>query len=213
MLNLSEIFFSIQGESTFAGLPCIFIRLAGCNLRCKYCDTKFSYDTKFSLESEEILQKIKKYYPVKLVEITGGEPLLQNEIYDLIKSLHKNNFKILLETNGSISMKQVPKYVIKIIDVKCPGSGYEDSFVEENLKYIDSKKDEMKFVLSDRNDFDWAKEFIKKFNLENHKIIFSAVFEKLDSKTLAQWILEDKLKVRMQLQMHKYIWGRDKRGV
>jgi len=213
MLNLSEIFFSIQGESTFAGLPCIFIRFAGCNLRCKYCDTKFSYDTEFSLESEEILQKIKTYYPVKLVEITGGEPLLQNEIYDLIESLHKNNFKILLETNGSISMKHVQQYVIKIVDVKCPGSGYEDSFLKENLKYIDSKKDEIKFVLSDRNDFDWAKDFIRKFNLENYKIIYSAVFEKLFPEILAEWILEDKLKIRMQLQMHKYIWGKDKRGV
>ena len=213
MLNLSEIFFSIQGESTSAGLPCIFIRFAGCNLRCKYCDTKFSYETKFSLETQEILQKIKKYYPVKLMEITGGEPLLQNEVYDLIESFHKENFKILLETNGSISMKLVPQYVIKIVDVKCPGSGYEDSFLKENLKYIDSKKDEIKFVLSDRNDFDWAKDFIRKFNLENYKIIFSAVFEKLDSKTLAQWILADKLKVRMQLQMQKYIWGKDRRGV
>ena len=213
MLNLSEIFFSIQGESTFAGLPCIFIRFAGCNLRCKYCDTKFSYETKFSLETQEILQKTKKYYPVKLVEITGGEPLLQNEIYNLIESLHKDNFKILLETNGSISLKQVPQYVIKIVDVKCPGSGYEDSFLKENLKYIDSKKDEIKFVLSDRNDFDWAKDFIRKFNLENYKIIYSAVFEKLSPKTLAEWILEDKLKIRMQLQMHKYIWGKDKRGV
>ena len=213
MLNLSEIFFSIQGESYFAGLPCIFIRLAGCNLRCKYCDTKFSYDTNFSLETQEILNKIQKYSPVKLVEITGGEPLLQNEIYDLIESLHKKDFKILLETNGSISMKQVPKHVTKIVDVKCPGSGFEDSFLEENLKYIDSKKDEIKFVLLDRNDFNWAKDFIKKFNLENHKIIFSAVFEKLSSKILAHWILEEKLEVRMQLQMQKYIWGKDKRGV
>ena len=213
MLNLSEIFCSIQGESYFAGLPCIFIRLAGCNLRCKYCDTKFSYDTKFSLEVQEILNKIQKYEPVKLVEITGGEPLLQNEVYDLIESLHENNYKILLETNGSISMKHVPQYVIKIVDVKCPGSGYEDSFLEKNLKYIDAKKDEMKFVLSDRNNFDWAKDFIQKYNLENYKIIFSTVFEKLSPKTLAQWILEDKPKIRMQLQMQKYIWGKDKRGV
>ncbi len=213
MLNLSEIFYSIQGESTYAGLPCIFIRLAGCNLKCKYCDTKYSYDTKFSLETQEILNKIKIYSPVKLVEITGGEPLLQEEVYTLFELLNNNNYKILLETNGSINLQKVPQYVTKIVDVKCPGSGYEDSFLKENLKHISFGKDEIKFVILDRHDYDWAKDFIKKHDLQKYIILFSPVLEKLESQKLAKWIIEDKLPVRMQLQLHKIIWGKDRRGV
>ena len=213
MLDISEIFFSIQGESTYTGLPCIFIRLAGCNLRCKYCDTTHSYETRFENSSEDVLKAIQKYKPVKLVEITGGEPLLQEEVFQLIRSLHENDHTILLETNGSILLKDVPDYVIKIVDVKCPGSGEENSFLLENLEFINKEKDEIKFVLSDNFDYNWAKDFVMKYNLIDYEILFSPVLEKLEPQKLAKWITEDKLSVRMQLQLHKLIWGREKRGV
>ena len=213
MLKLSEIYLSIQGESTFTGLPCIFIRLAGCNLRCKYCDTTYSYETKFKKSPKDILKEIQQYKPIKLVEITGGEPLIQSEIYELFSILHNNNYKILLETNGTINLKKVPKYVTKIVDIKCPGSGFENSFLKENLNFINQQNDEIKFVILDRRDYDWAKEFIDKCNLEKYIVLFSPVLEKLEPQKLAKWITEDKLQVRMQLQMHKYIWGTDKRGV
>ena len=213
MLKLSEIYLSIQGESTFTGLPCIFIRLAGCNLRCKYCDTTYSYETKFKKSPKDILKEIQQYKPIKLVEITGGEPLIQSEIYELFSILHNNNYIILLETNGTINLKKVPEYVTKIVDIKCPGSGFENSFLKENLNFINQQNDEIKFVILDRRDYDWAKEFINKWNLEKYIVLFSPVIEKLEPQKLAKWITDDKLQVRMQLQMHKYIWGTDKRGV
>ena len=212
MINLSEIFFSIQGESSFAGFPCIFIRFAGCNLRCNYCDTKFAYETEFSMEISEIMKTIDKYSPVKLVEITGGEPLLQPQIYELFSALLKKKYRILLETNGSVNLQKVPAEVIKIVDVKCPGSGEGNSFLMENLKFL-NPSDEIKFVLSDRNDYDWAKDFIKRYKLNGRKILFSPVFGKVNPAELAKWILQDKLPVRMQLQLQKYIWNPKKRGV
>ena len=212
MINLSEIFFSIQGESSFAGFPCIFIRFAGCNLRCNYCDTKFAYETEFSMEISEIMKTIDKYSPVKLVEITGGEPLLQPQIYDLISALLKKKYRILLETNGSVNLQKVPAEVIKIVDVKCPGSGEGNSFLMENLKFL-NPSDEIKFVLSDRNDYDWAKNFVERYKLNGRKILFSPVFGKVNPAELAKWILQDKLPVRMQLQLQKYIWNPKKRGV
>ncbi len=213
MLNISEIFCSIQGESSYAGMPCIFIRLAGCNLRCDYCDTTYSYKSEISLSVDDITTKIKEYHPVKLVEITGGEPLLQPEVYQLFESLQKNGYTILLETNGSISLKDIPEYIIKIVDVKCPGSGEENSFLLENLEFIKQENDEIKFVLSNNFDYNWAKDFIMKYQLNDYEILFSPVSEKLNSKDLAKWIIDDKLSVRMQLQLHKIIWDKDKRGV
>ncbi len=213
MLKLSEIYLSIQGESTFTGLPCIFIRLSGCNLRCKYCDTKYSYETKFEKSSKDILKEIQQYKLIKLVEITGGEPLIQSEIYELFLILYDNNYKILLETNGTINLKKVPKYVTKIVDIKCPGSGFENSFLMENLKHISLQEDEIKFVILDRQDYDWAKVFIKKHDLQKYIILFSPILEKLEPQKLAKWITNDKLQVRMQLQMHKYIWKSDQRRV
>jgi 7-carboxy-7-deazaguanine synthase len=213
MLQLVEIFASIQGESTFAGLPCIFIRLAGCNLRCHYCDTKYSYQPKFSLTVDDILKKIKQYAPIRLVEITGGEPLLQTEIYDLMKRLQSENYQVLLETNGSLSVKKVPNDVHKIVDVKCPQAGNESSFLTENLQYLDKEKDELKFVLSDQNDYEWAKSFIEKNRLREYKILFSCVFSSLKPKLLAEWMVKDKVPFRLQLQLHKYIWHPDEQGV
>lgn len=213
MLNISEIFCSIQGESTYAGLPCIFIRLAGCNLRCDYCDTTYSYESEITLSTNDIITKVKEYNPTKFVEITGGEPLLQPEVFQLIESLHNDGYTILLETNGSISLKDVPEYVIKIVDVKCPGSGEENSFLLENLEYIYKEKDEIKFVLSDNYDYNWAKDFMFKYKLNDYEILLSPVSEKLEPQNLAKWITEDKLSVRMQLQLHKIIWDKNRRGV
>ena len=213
MLNVSEIFYSIQGESTYTGLPCVFVRLAGCNLRCNYCDTTFSYKSEITLSITDIITKVKEYDPVKLVEITGGEPLLQSEVFQLIRSLHKNGHIILLETNGTILLKDIPDYVIKIVDVKCPGSGEENSFLFENLEFINKEKDEIKFVLSDNFDYNWAKDFVTKYNLIDYEILFSPVLEKLESHKLTKWITEDRLRVRMQLQLHKLIWEKDKREV
>jgi 7-carboxy-7-deazaguanine synthase len=213
MLNLSEIFFSIQGESSYTGLPCIFIRLAGCNLRCKYCDTKYSYKTRFQNTPNQIIESIRSFLPVKLVEITGGEPLLQDEIYELITLLHESHYKILLETNGSINMKKVPGYVTKIIDIKCPSSGFKDSFDEKNLNFLSQNKDEIKFVISDKNDYDWSKEKIDILNLNKYRILFSPVFSILNSQDLAEWIIKDKLNIRLQLQLHKYIWDSERSGV
>ncbi|MCK5051658.1 MAG: radical SAM protein [Candidatus Cloacimonetes bacterium] len=213
MLEISEIFCSIQGESTYAGLPCIFIRLAGCNLRCDYCDTTYSYESDISLSINDIITKIKEYDTIKLVEITGGEPLLQPEVYQLFESLHKDRYTILLETNGSISLKDIPKYIIKIVDVKCPGSGEENSFLLENLEFINQENDEIKFVLSNNFDYNWAKDFIMKYQLNEYEILFSPVSGKLNFQDLAKWITEDKLPVRMQLQLHKIIWDKDRRGI
>ncbi|MCK4694878.1 MAG: 7-carboxy-7-deazaguanine synthase QueE, partial [Candidatus Cloacimonetes bacterium] len=162
---------------------------------------------------KDILKEIQQYKPIKLVEITGGEPLIQSEIYELFSILHNNNYKILLETNGTINLKKVPKYVTKIVDIKCPGSGFENSFLKENLNFINQQNDEIKFVILDRRDYDWAKEFINKWNLEKYIVLFSPVIEKLEPQKLAKWITKDKLPVRMQLQLHKLIWEKNREGV
>jgi len=212
-MQLTEIFYSIQGESTFAGLPCIFIRTAGCNLRCRYCDTTYSYEAGHTFSVQQIIKEIKQYKPIKLVEITGGEPLLQDDVYRLFQKLHKNDYKILLETNGSVLLERVPRFVTMIVDVKTPGSGYEDSFVMKNLELIRAGIDEIKFVILDRYDYNWSKNFIKNNKLQNYKVLFSLVLSSLQPQQLAEWIIEDKLPVRLQLQLHKYIWDENKRGV
>lgn len=202
-IELSEIFFSLQGESTYSGLPCIFIRFAKCNLNCKYCDTKYAFKTSFLLSIKEIISKIKSLSNTKLVEITGGEPLLQSTIYSLFEELDKNNYTILLETNGSKSLQSIPDYVIKIVDVKCPGSGEGDSFIMKNLQFL-HKNDELKFVLTDLEDYRFAKNFIFTNNL-NCKILLSTITPGLSPKVISEKILEDQLDVRLQLQLHKYI--------
>ncbi|MBT3168764.1 MAG: radical SAM protein [Candidatus Cloacimonetes bacterium] len=212
MLNISEIFYSLQGESSFAGKLCVFIRFAGCNLRCKYCDTKYSYKSDLLLTIPKIIEKIEQYQPTKLVEITGGEPLLQDEVYPLFEKLTNQNYEILLETNGSVNLEKVPNYVTKIVDIKCPESGESNSFLIKNLDFINLKKDELKFVISNVSDYHFAKEFIQKNNLIKHKIIFSPVSNKIDFKKLAELIIKDKLPVRLQIQLHKIIWG-DEKGV
>ncbi|MDP8314030.1 MAG: radical SAM protein [Candidatus Celaenobacter antarcticus] len=209
-MELSEIFYSLQGESSYAGLPCIFVRLAGCNLRCTYCDTKYAYEPEFTLSVEGIIKEVEKYYPVKLVEITGGEPLLQKESVELMKLLVKKEYTVLLETNNSISLKDVPDQVIKIIDFKTPSSGVCNSILWDNIKYFNDH-DELKFVIANRQDFDWALGIIQKYDLQKYQILFSPVHKKLDKKILAKWILETGLPIRLNIQLNKVIWG-DIRG-
>jgi 7-carboxy-7-deazaguanine synthase len=180
-------------------------------LRCSYCDTKYAYKKKYDLTIEEILTKIKSYFPISLVEVTGGEPLLQDETYLLFATLLKNRYKVLLETNGSILLDKVPSDVVKIVDIKTPSSKMADKVVWKNVDLL-NPKDEVKFVLSDRTDFEWAIAKIVEYDLLKHTILFSPVESKLAPKTLAKWILESKMPIRLQLQLHKIIWGK-RRGV
>ena len=212
MIKLIEIFCSIQGESSYIGYPCIFIRFAECNLRCNYCDTQYSYRANFSMNIENILDEVRKYHPVKLVEITGGEPLLQAELNNLIEELLDKKYQVLLETNGSLPLDKINPRVHKIIDVKTINSGSKNSFCMDNLAYM-SEEDELKFVISDYDDYIWSKEFIFENNLLGRNIIFSPVFDKITPDILVSWIVEDKLNVRFQLQIHKYIWDPNKQGV
>mgnify|MGYP001586651796 CR=1 FL=1 len=212
-MKISEIFFSIQGESSYAGLPCIFIRLAGCNLRCIYCDTVYAQDVEdgYGMSIDDILHEIKKF-KCKIVEITGGEPLMQDETIPLIKKLLAKGCKVLLETNGTINLKDIDKRVVKIMDIKTPGSFPSQAFNEGNLKYL-KKNDEIKFVLVDRNDYEWAKELIRKYCLEKSaNVLFSPAHKRLLPDKLSEWILGDGLHVRLQPQLHKIIWG-EKKGV
>lgn len=212
-INISELFYSIQGESTFAGLPCVFIPLAGCNLRCNYCDAKYTYEEPGTEKTISELLEFADSYPDALVEITGGEPLLQDSVYELMKRLLANDRTILLETNGSISVEKVPDGVIKIIDIKCPDSGMHDKMHLKNLELL-NQQDEIKFVLSSRNDYDWAVDLIRKNTLEQKgSILFSPVEGLLDSTELAKWILTDCLPVRLQVQLHKILWPEQNRGV
>lgn len=206
-MKICEIFYSIQGESTFSGLPCIFIRTSGCNLRCSYCDTRFAYEEGYEIKAEKILEKIKSYN-CNLIEITGGEPLLQEEVYGFIDKALKANYRILIETNGSILTDRLPKQVTKILDIKCPGSGQSEMMDFNNLSYL-NRDDQVKFVIMDESDYNWAKKVIAENNLTSitENILFSSVYGILDPKKLAEWILKDNLNVRLQVQMHKIIWG------
>lgn len=210
-MKISEIFLSIQGESTYAGLPCIFIRLAGCNLRCSWCDTAYAQTSEQGKDFplEQIIGGVKKFN-CKLVEVTGGEPLSQKETPELINRLLKLGCETLVETNGSISLEPVNANAIKIVDVKCPSSGHDGSFLMENLRFI-TLQDEMKFVIADRRDYEFARDFLETcIKDKTTKILFAPVYPAMLPKELASWILRDGLKVRLQLQMHKFIWGEEK---
>ena len=214
MLTVNEIFYSIQGESTFAGWPCIFIRLTGCNLRCRYCDTKYAYEQGHDISLDSILARIKGL-ACNLIEVTGGEPLIQNETPDLISALIENGYTVLLETNGSKDISTVDKRCIRIIDIKCPSSGMEKNNYWKNLDYLNSY-DQLKFVIALREDYLYAKKVLDNPAIkgrENLKVNFSPVFNEMDLKELANWILEDHLPVRLHIQLHKYIWGENTRGV
>jgi len=212
-LVVNEIFFSIQGESSWAGLPCVFVRLTYCDLRCVWCDTKYAFYEGNEMTIDEIIENVKSYN-CKLVEITGGEPLLQENSLKLMKRLCDENFTVLLETGGHRDISKVDPRVHIIMDIKCPGSKMSHKNRWENINYL-GKKDEVKFVIKDRTDYEWAKEIIKRFNLMERvgTVLFSPVFGEIEPFTLAEWILEDRLPVRFQIQIHKYIWSPDARGV
>ena len=203
MLKVNEIFYSLQGESTFAGKPCIFIRLSGCNLSCSYCDTRYALDEGYEMEVGEILAKVESY-PCELVEITGGEPLCQPESIKLMDKLLAQNYNVLLETNGSIDLADVPDEVIKIVDVKLPGSGCWGCFFLENLDFLECW-DELKFVISNPEDYVAAVRFLDEHDLWGHEVLFSPVTDRLAPSLLAEWILKDALQVRLQLQLHKLL--------
>ena len=212
MLKVNEIYHSIQGESSKAGLPCVFVRLTYCNLRCTYCDTEYAFYSGEEKSVSEIIKEVKKY-KCNLVEITGGEPLVQAESMELMKSLCDEGYEVMLETGGSLSIEKIDKRVLIIMDLKCPSSKMEKKNLYENLKYL-KPDDEVKFVIGNREDYNWSKEIIFKYSISGTcKILFSVVFGKLEPVELVNWIIEDKLDVRYQLQMHKYIWHPEKKGV
>lgn len=213
-LKVNEVFYSIQGESSYAGKPCMFIRLTGCNLRCSYCDTKYAYHNGKDMDLEQIMQKIVSY-GCPLVEITGGEPLLQKDTPHLAKHLLDEGYEVLLETNGSQDISRVDSRCVRIVDVKCPSSGEMDSNDLTNLDRL-TPGDEIKFVIGDRKDYEYAKEVltsIKHVNLTPFPVHLSSSFGRMEPKELAGWILGDRLNVRLHLQLHKYIWGPEQKGV
>lgn len=213
MLKVNEIFYSIQGEGTSTGLPCVFVRLTYCNLRCTYCDTEYAFYDGKDMTFTEIIDEVKKY-DCKLVEITGGEPLVQmDECLTLMNQLCDAGFDVMIETGGSLSIKEIDERVKIIMDLKCPSSGMEKKNLYENINYLKST-DELKFVIGSREDYDWTLEMIKKYQLINKcEILFSVVFGKLEPVQLVNWILKDKLNVRFQLQVHKFIWHPETKGV
>lgn len=210
--SVSEIFKSIQGESTFVGLPCAFVRLAGCNLRCRYCDTRYAQEGGDILTLDEIVGTVTAF-GLSLVEITGGEPLTQPHTPALCQAFLDRGYEVLVETNGSVDISVLPDTVIRIMDIKCPASGQTQSFLWENIWKL-RPRDEVKFVISDRHDYEWARGIVReRFGRRSQPVLFSTVFGELPPRVLVKWILEDSLPVRFQLQMHKYVWPHDARGV
>lgn len=213
-LEICEIFYSIQGESTWSGYPMIFIRLSRCNLDCSWCDTKYAREpgTVFSFEN---IFKVISQYKCKIVELTGGEPLLQEGSIPLIKKLLENGYTVLLETNGSCPLKKVPPNIIKVMDIKCPSSGMQDKMLWDNLNYLNPFLDEIKFVIADRTDYDYAVQILHKYELQKRcrAALFSPILGRMPLQELSHWILQDGLPVRLQIQQHRIIWGENTRGV
>ncbi len=210
-MKVCEIFTSIQGESSYAGLPCTFIRMTGCNLRCSYCDTTYAYYEGRELSEEDIISEVRRA-GISLVEITGGEPLLQKEVSQLIKRLLDEGYKVLIETNGSLSIKEVDKRAVVILDIKTPGSGMSEKMDLSNIDNIKGT-DEINFVITGRNDYEWSKAIIYKYNLiDKCHLLLSPAYGVLPSEKLAKWLIEDGLQARLNLQLHKYIFGADERG-
>ena len=212
-LLINEIFYSIQGESLYNGLPCVFVRLTGCNLRCSYCDTRYAYEEGREMELAEILQKVAAYR-CPLIEITGGEPLLQDDTPLLISKLLEKGYEVMMETNGTFDISIIDKRCIKIVDIKCPASGESDKNDLENLKRL-NQKDQVKFVIGSREDYEYAKNITKLIppELPEKNILFSPVFGKIACAEFAKWILEDNLNIRLHLQLHKIIWPDEQRKV
>jgi 7-carboxy-7-deazaguanine synthase len=213
MLTINEIFHSVQGESTYAGRPCVFVRLTACDLRCSWCDTPYAFYEGSKRSLDDVVGEVDRY-GCSLVEVTGGEPLLQEDVYPLMQRLVDSGKTVLLETGGHRSTERVPDHVVTILDVKCPGSGEVAKNDWKNLDRLRAQ-DEVKFVVKDRADYEFAGEIIARYGLAGRAaaIHLSPVHGVLDPKTLSEWVLADKLPVRVQLQLHKYIWSPDARGV
>ncbi|MFH2122410.1 MAG: radical SAM protein [Pseudomonadota bacterium] len=219
-LSISELFYSIQGESTYAGLPCVFIRLAGCNLRCRYCDARYTYEEAHAEMAIDTILSFVDSYPEALVEITGGEPLLQKNVYPLMEQLVSRGRTVLLETNGSQPIDQVPLNVIVIMDIKTPDSGSAETLASDNICNAKERNRtgsggcEIKFVLTGRNDYLWARDLVHREALNRScPTLFSPVKGELSPEDLAAWILQDQLAVRLQLQLHTLIWPHLSRGI
>ena len=214
MLRVTEIFRSIQGESTHAGRPCAFVRLTGCPMRCVWCDSEYTFTGGEQFTIEEIMDRVRAF-ECKLVEVTGGEPLAQREAFSLIDRLCDDGFEVLIETGGFYSTAEVDPRASVILDVKCPGSGEEQRNDWSNLERLRPEKDEVKFVISDREDWDYALQVIQKYDLNNHAraVLISPAWNSLNLQEVAEWIGGSGLDIRMQLQLHKYIWGPEIRGV
>ena len=213
VLSINEIFYSIQGESTYAGKPCVFVRLAGCDLRCTWCDTAYAFNEGKRMSVDDVLQQVDRYGS-PLVEVTGGEPLLQDDVYPLMERLLDSGRTVLLETGGHRPIDRVPQAVVKIVDIKCPASGESEKVEWSNIDRLGSR-DQVKFVIQDRADYEFARDILTRHALDRRcaAVLFSPVHGVLDPKDLSAWILEDRLPVRLQLQIHKHIWGPDVRGV
>ena len=213
MLTVNEIFYSIQGESTRVGRPCVFVRLTACDLRCTWCDTPYAFYEGHRLSVDDVVAAVERY-DCPLVEITGGEPLLQSGVYDLMERLLERDRTVLLETGGHHPIDRVPPDVVKIVDIKCPGSGEEDKNTWANLERL-APHDEVKFVVKDRTDYEFARDVMCRHRLASRcaAVLISPVHGVLDPKTLSEWILADHLPARLQLQVHKYIWSPSTRGV
>lgn len=226
-MHLIEIYKSIQGESSFAGVPCIFVRLAGCNLRCSWCDSEYTFTGGHKMSADEVVAEIEKLAPVRLIEFTGGEPMLQGrELVPLMEMLLAEGYELMIETSGERPLDRVPAVVHKIVDVKCPGSGEGGSFRMENLACF-TVRDEVKFVIAGRDDYEFAREFVRKNGLETRvkSVLLSPAFSKtptperstenclLDPRELVEWMLADGLEARLSLQIHKYVWEPLKKGV
>jgi 7-carboxy-7-deazaguanine synthase len=210
-MRVTEIFFSIQGESSHAGRPCVFVRLTGCNLRCVWCDSEYTFTGGERMSVDDILARVASY-ECKLVEVTGGEPLAQGQSFDLIKRLCDEGYEVLIETSGSIDITPVDPRAKLILDIKCPGSGEVEKNRWENLEHLRAH-DEIKFVIADRGDYDWAKRVIEDKQLNRWTVLLSPVWDKMNMKALAEWMLADRVPARFQTQLHKHIWGADVRGV
>lgn len=214
MLRVTEIFHSIQGESTHAGRPCTFVRLTGCPMRCTWCDSEYTFTGGEHFAVDQILQKVRDF-GCGLVEVTGGEPLAQREAFELIRRLCDDGYEVLIETGGYVSTADVDGRAKIILDIKCPASGEAERNDWSNLERLRPDRDEVKFVVADRGDWEFTKKTIDEYDLENRAkaILISPAWGLIDLKELANWITESKRKVRMQLQLHKYIWGPDVHGV
>ncbi|MXY23129.1 MAG: radical SAM protein [Acidobacteria bacterium] len=213
MLTVNEIFYSIQGESSFSGRPCVFVRLTACDLRCRWCDTAYAFAEGEPASVDDVLERIGAY-DCPLVEITGGEPLLQSEVYPLMRRLLDRGKTVLLETGGHIDISAVPREVVKVVDVKCPGSGESERNDWGNLERL-ATHDEVKFVIADRADYEFARDVVREHGLDRRcrAVLLSPVHGELDPSVLSAWVLEDRVPGRVQVQLHKYLWGAETRGV